>query len=161
MFLCSFVLWLLSHGKESEVVSEHMCACECVCAFGCVGVWCVVTPDCWSTWQSIKDAATPRSVGTPRVPRPENPCEAKTYAVGYAGFVPGTYVLHNTPDRYKPKTSTPMDIALATPGSIYLGDLTQEWNVGAPYRRSYESYGSFSPLAQNEEGKPRLWTRRK
>jgi hypothetical protein len=32
-------------------------------------------------------------------------------------------------------------------GSIYLGDLTQEWNVGQPYRRSNNDYGIFTPHA--------------
>lgn len=90
-----------------------------------------------------------------------NPCEDKTFAVGYAGFIPGTYVTHNAPDRYKPKTSTPMDKALATPGTIYLGDLTQEWNIGKPYQRTYDEYGAWSPLAKIAEGQPKLWTRRK
>ena len=80
--------------------------------------------------------------------------------MGYAGFIPGTYVTHHAPDRYKPKTSTPMDKALATPGTIYLGDLTQEWNVGKPYRRTHDEYGAWSPLAKVAEGKPKLWTRR-
>lgn len=118
----------------------------------------VYTP---SMHKSLEDAATPRALGTPRTAKPENPCPKKTFAVGYGGFVPGTYVLHNSPERYLPKTSTPMDKALATPCKIYLGDLTQEWNVGHPYKTSQESYGAWSPLSKVTEGKPKLWTRRK
>jgi len=100
--------------------------------------------------------------GTPRVPKPENPCPDKQYAVGYCGYIPGTYVLHHAPDRYNPKTSTPMDIAIATPGKIYLGDLTQEWNLGQPYKRSQQTYGEWSPVAAlAEKDKPKSWAIRK
>ena len=67
---------------------------------------------------------------------------------------------HNAPDRYKPKTATPMDKALEIPGKIYLGDLSQEWNVGKPYRKASEEYGAWSNLAKVAEDTPRLWTRR-
>jgi len=111
--------------------------------------------------QSLREAATPRPPGTPRVAKADNPCPTKTFAVGYGGFVPGTYVLHNSPERYLPKTTTPMDKAIGTPGTMYLGDLTQEWNIGHPYKTSQESYGEWSPLSLVTEGKPKLWTHRK
>jgi hypothetical protein len=111
-------------------------------------------------FQALQDAMTPRPVGTPRTPRPVNPCKDKTFAVGYAGWIPGTYVTHNAPDRFKPKTSTPMDKALCTPGTIYLGDLTQEWNVGAPYQRSSEAHGQWVAHLDKAD-KPKLWTRPK
>jgi hypothetical protein len=53
-----------------------------------------------------------------------------------------------------------MDKTLETPGKIYLGDLSQEWNVGKPYRKASEEYGAWSNLAKVAEDTPRLWTRR-
>ena len=91
-------------------------------------------------------------------PKPENPCPNKTFAVGYSGFIPGAHVSHNTPDRYRPKTSTPMDKALENPRSIYLGDLSQEWNVGQPYYTTMSIVGEWSPFSK--EPKPKLWSRK-
>eukprot|EP00285_Hemiselmis_virescens_P012701 CAMPEP_0173394858 /NCGR_PEP_ID=MMETSP1356-20130122/29659_1 /TAXON_ID=77927 ORGANISM="Hemiselmis virescens, Strain PCC157" /NCGR_SAMPLE_ID=MMETSP1356 /ASSEMBLY_ACC=CAM_ASM_000847 /LENGTH=418 /DNA_ID=CAMNT_0014353391 /DNA_START=193 /DNA_END=1449 /DNA_ORIENTATION=+ len=68
---------------------------------------------------------------------------------GYCGFRPGTAVSRYPPDRYRPR------IELSKPrkekhlrGSIYMGDLTQEWNQGDPYWRTNHDYGCFTPQAR-------------
>mmetsp|Transcript_11917 Transcript_11917/g.27747 ORF Transcript_11917/g.27747 Transcript_11917/m.27747 type:complete len:420 (+) Transcript_11917:169-1428(+) len=68
---------------------------------------------------------------------------------GYCGFRPGTAASRYPPDRYRPR------IELSKPrnekhlrGSIYIGDLTQEWNVGDPYWRTNHDYGCFTPQAR-------------
>ena len=87
--------------------------------------------------------STPRPVGTPRMAKPDNPCPDKTFAVGYAGWLPGRYVTRNVPERYIPKKKTEHSIGSVKPDQIYLGDLTQEWNIGEPYRRTHSTYGEW------------------
>jgi len=79
------------------------------------------------------------------------------YIAGYGGFKPGYKISRHAPEQFKgdPHIEHRPD---ARGSTIYLGDLTQEWNLGTPYRCTNADYGLWSPLAGKKEP---LWVRRR
>eukprot|EP00286_Rhodomonas_abbreviata_P009294 CAMPEP_0181325578 /NCGR_PEP_ID=MMETSP1101-20121128/21009_1 /TAXON_ID=46948 /ORGANISM="Rhodomonas abbreviata, Strain Caron Lab Isolate" /LENGTH=388 /DNA_ID=CAMNT_0023433913 /DNA_START=192 /DNA_END=1355 /DNA_ORIENTATION=- len=83
----------------------------------------------------------------------ENPIPR--FVSGYAGFQPGVRIAKHSPEQYRAPQNA--DHNNTPRGSqIYLGDLTQEWNLGTPYRCTNGDYGQWTPQADPQK-REKLW----
>ena len=77
---------------------------------------------------------------------------------GYTGFRPGGHGGSAfSPERYAPPPKVKANGEVVEAGSIYLGDLSQEWNCGDPYRSMSQQIGAHFAGASRGT----LWARRR